>query len=424
MADRGDEIDLNVEKPAAGGRMLARHGGKVVFVHGAIPVERVRARLERVERQQAFARVTEILEPSPDRRAATMDLSCGGCTYGHIAYPRQLTLKAQIIQDAFGRLAKIPLDSAVVVRASPERGYRLKARFHVSAGRVGFYREGTHEWCDATTTGQLRDDSVAAAVAAVEAARAIAPVTSAELSENIAATERVVHFEGRAADVIPSEALEAAMSSAGLTGCSAAGAGEERVAGVPVVTDPLALLTAGRVASGQLQRHAESFFQANRYLLPDLVASVIDAVLPEGQVIDLYAGVGLFTIALAHSGWKTIVAVEGNRTSVNDLMSNASQCADAVRIVSGSVEDFLASAVHAARTIVVDPPRTGISRMAIREVIEVSAGRVVYVSCDPPTLARDARRLLDGGYSLTSLRAFDLFPNTPHVETVCLFDRG
>jgi 23S rRNA (uracil1939-C5)-methyltransferase len=424
MPDRGDDFELSIEKPAAGGRMLARHDGKVIFVHGAIPGERVRVRLERVERQLAFASVTEILESSPDRRQHDTDLWCGGCSYAHIVYPRQLALKAELIREAFARLGRVPLDGDVAVQASPERGYRLKARFHVSSGRVGFYRESTHELCDAATTGQLREDSLAAAIASVEAALAIAPVVAAELSENIAAAERVVHLEGSAGDTIPSRALEAAMSAGKLTGCSSGFAGEGRAVGIPVVTDPMSVLTKGRATSGRLQRHAESFFQANRYLLADLLATVLAAVPPERGVVDLYAGVGLFSISLARLGRERIVAVEGNRTSVKDLMANASECGRAVRIVFSSVEDFLSSSQPDADAIIVDPPRTGMSRAAMQAVIRAAADRVIYVSCDPPTLARDARRLLDSGYRLSSLRAFDLFPNTPHVETVVIFDRG
>src|SRR4029450_739848 len=128
MPDRDDDFGLSIEKPAAGGRMLARHNGKVIFVHGAIPGERVRVRLERVERQLAFASVNEILESSPDRRQPDTDLWCGGCSYAHIVYPRQLTLKAELIQQAFSRLGRVPLDGDVAVQASPERGYRLKGR--------------------------------------------------------------------------------------------------------------------------------------------------------------------------------------------------------------------------------------------------------------------------------------------------------
>ena len=423
MAEPGEDVDLTIEKPAAGGRMLARHNGRVVFVHGGIPGERVRACLEKVERQLAFASVTEILEPSPDRRP-TADLRCGGCSYAHIAYPRQLALKAELVREALARLGHIELNAPVAVQASPERAYRLKARFHVSGGRVGFYREGTHELCDAAATGQLRDDSVAAVVAAVDAARRIAPVVAAELSENIAADQRVVRLEGTADEVIPTPALEAAMTAAALSGCSSSSGQEMRVVGIPVVTDPVWVLTAGRAASGQLQRHAESFFQANRYLLPDLVTTVLDSVPAPGDVVDLYAGVGLFSISLAHTGRQRVIAVEGSRTSVSDLMANASSCGDAISVVFASVEEFLARNRHPAGTIIVDPPRTGMSRTALQAVIRARAERLVYVSCDPPTLARDARRLLDAAYRLSSLRAFDLFPNTPHVETVIVFERG
>jgi 23S rRNA (uracil1939-C5)-methyltransferase len=423
MSDRGDPLELSIEKPAAGGRMLARHDGKIIFVHGAIPGERVRARLERVERQLAFATATEILEPSPHRRQSAADLWCGGCSYAHIAYPRQLTLKAELIREAFARIGRIPLESVLEVQPSPERGYRLKARLHVASGRVGFYREGSHELCDAAMTGQLRDDSLTAATASVQAALAIVPVISAELSENLAGDERVLHLEGPAGSVIRANALEAALHAGRLTGCSAAGTGQRAAVGIPVVADPLAVLTAGRARSGRLRRHAESFFQANRYLLPDLVATILDSLPSEGDIVDLYAGVGLFSISLAHSGRARIVAVEGNRTSVNDLMANASTCGEAVRIVFSSVEDFLATFRRRAHAIIVDPPRTGMSRAAMEAIVRSAAGRVVYVSCDPPTMARDARRLLDGGYRLSSLRAFDLFPNTPHVETVGVFER-
>ena len=421
MLASGDEIELTIEKPAAGGRMLARHGGQVVFVHGAIPGERVRARVERVERQLAFATATAIVEASADRREPHVDLRCGGCAYAHVAYARQLALKADVIHDAFVRLGRIPLETPVPVAASPERGYRMRARFHVRAGRAGFYREGTHDLCDAESTGQLQDAAVAAATAAAAAAFSEAPIVSAELSENLAGDARVLHLEAAPGSAIPQRALDAAVRAGGLTGASAYSAGEWTEAGIPVVTDPVATLSGGRAGSGLLQRHAASFFQANRYLLPELVGHVLDAVPAAGEVLDLYAGVGLFSVSLAHSGRERITAVEGDKMGARDLAANAAGCGASIRVVAGSVEEFLTRRRAPADTIVVDPPRTGMSRTAMEAIVARRAGRVVYVSCDPPTLARDARRLLDGGYRLESLRAFDLFPNTPHVETVALF---
>ncbi len=149
---------------------------------------------------------------------------------------------------------------------------------------------------------------------------------------------------------------------------------------------------------------------------------MLDSVLPDGDVLDLYAGVGLFSVSLAMTGRERVTAVEGDRASVRDLMENAAACGPSLRVIGESVEDFLKAGRRPAATIIVDPPRTGISRAAIDAVVRSRAPRIVYVSCDPPTMARDARRLLDGGYRLTGLRAFDLFPNTPHVETVGVFD--
>jgi hypothetical protein len=280
----------------------------------------------------------------------------------------------------------------------------------------------THELCDASATGQLREDSVASVIAGVQAALAHTKIVSAELSENIAADERVLYFEAAPPDVVPEAALSAAMTAGALTGCSSATPGASRTVGVPVVTDSVPVLTGGRATSGQLQRHAESFFQANRYLLPDLVTAVMDLIPADGAVVDLYAGVGLFSVSLAHCGRGPIVAVEGNRTSVKDLMANASACSGAVSVIFDSVEHYLAKKKVQHGTIIVDPPRTGMSRAAVEAIIRARAVRVIYVSCDPPTLARDARRLLDAGYRLSSLRAFDLFPNTPHVESVVVFD--
>jgi 23S rRNA (uracil1939-C5)-methyltransferase len=430
MLSRGDEIDLAIDKPAAGGRMLGRHEGQVVFVQGAIPGERVRVRVDRVERQLAFASMAAVLDASSDRRPGPADPACGGCSYAHVAYPRQLQLKSEIIHDAFARLGRVVLPEPVAVQASPERGYRMRARFHVGGAGpdriIGFFREGTHEICAARPTGQVRDESVAAVEAAVSTAASFAPVSSAELAENLSCDQRVLHFQAAGGSILTAAALEAAMRAAGLTGCTAfssSAGGSFTAAGTPFVSDPLPALTLGRAGGGELQRHAASFFQANRYLLPELVVRVIDAVLPQGSVVDLYAGVGLFSVSLASSGRESITAVEGDGRSARDLLANAAPCGAALRVVVDSVEAYVARSPRRADTIVVDPPRTGISRAAMEAVVRMGARRVVYVSCDPPTMARDARRLIDGGYRLTELGAFDLFPNTPHVESVGIFDR-
>lgn len=419
----GDEIEVLLEKPASGGRMIARHQGEVILVTGGIPGERVLARVTRAEKRVAFADVVSILSPSEDRRLPSGDPACGGCVYAHITYPRQLQLKAQIIEDAFVRIGKIPLAHRVTVDAAAERAYRMKARLHVRSGRAGFYREGTHDLCDSRLTQQLMPesiDAVEAVIAALGTHRV--PVASVELSENIAADQRAVHV-----DVLASEgvepALTAAVAAARLTGATSRAAdGVWTTAGDAAVSDPVSVLTDGRAGDGALRRHPESFFQGNRFMIAALTGAVMDAV-PPGRIVDLYAGVGLFSVALAAAERGEITAVEGDPVSGRDLEQNAAPYGERLRVARSSVEAFLMRRrAGPPQTMIVDPPRTGLSKEAQEAIARSGARRIVYVSCDAPTMARDARRLLDGGYRLASLRGFDLFPNTPHVESLGVFD--
>jgi len=429
----GQLVELSIEKPASGGRMIARHHGQVVLVRGAIPGERVRALVERAEKRLAYAVTKEVVDASPDRRPAQKDPLCGGALYSHIAYPSQLAIKSDVIRDAFARVGRHPIEHAVDVAASPEAGYRMRARFHVHGGHAGFYREGTHQLCDAAATHQLQSaalDAVATLAAALDR-DARGAVTSIAIAENIAGDERAAHLElvspasRRDEHRIETDVLERAAAQAGLRGLSARDAdGALTVVGAPIVQDSLGPLTRGRVSDGVLQRHAESFFQGNRYLLPELVLAVAELVPENGEALDLYAGVGLFSVALAAFGRLEVTAVEGDRASGEDLRENARAQEPRVKAHLTSVESFLSKRSAGAVTVIVDPPRTGMSPDALTSLIRIGPARLVYVSCDPPTLARDARRLLDAGYALASLRAFDFFPNTPHVESLALFTRA
>ena len=424
----GQQVELTIEKPAAGGRMIARHLGQIVLVRGAIPGERVLAWIERAEKRMAYGVTREVIEPSADRRPAGDDPLCGGALYAHIAYERQLAIKSDVIRDAFGRLGRYPIDHPVGVAASPEEGYRMRARFHVRGARAGFYREGTHQLCDAAATKQLRPDTMAAVgrLAAFLQQEAPDAITSIAIAENIAGSERAAHLELAPRARLGQDLMQRAVAEAGLLGLSAQeeAMGEGQVIGDPIVTDTLASLTGDRVSGGALRRHAASFFQGNRYLLPSLVLAVADSVPDGGEVIDLYAGVGVFSVALAALGRLEVTAIEGDRVSGADLRENARPHAPRLDARITSVEAYLASRrpVRSPITLIVDPPRTGLSKEAADSIGRLGPSRIVYVSCDPPTLARDARRLLDTGYRLEALRAFDFFPNTPHVESLATFE--
>lgn len=418
----GAEIELLLEKPAAGGRMIARHEGEVVLVAGGIPGERVVARITRAEKRVAFAETLSVVTPSEDRQASH-DGACGGSLYSHITYPRQVQLKAEIIEDAFVRIGKIPLSAGVTVASGAQRGYRMKARFHVRDARPGFYREGTHDLCDPRSTSQLTSESVDAVESLVTALdRSGVAVTALELCESIAGDSRAVHVDVASIDALQ-EPLDTALDGAGFVGATARGLDGRRVTtGDPFITDDLAVLTGSRTHGAKLGRRPEAFFQANRFMISTLVSSVMDAVSP-GRILDLYAGVGLFSVSLAAAERGEVTAVEGDGVSGADLGRNAAPFADGLRVSRSSVEAFLMRRrAGPPRTLIVDPPRTGMSKEAADAIARSRASRVIYVSCDAPTMARDARRLLDGGYRLVSLQGIDLFPNTPHVETVGLFD--
>ncbi len=428
MLHEGQQVELTIEKPAAGGRMIARHLGQVVLVRGAIPGERVQAWIERADKRLAFAVTRDVLAPSPDRRDADGDPLCGGALYAHIAYSRQLAIKSDVLRDAFARLGRHPLEEPVDVAGSPEHGYRMRARLHVHAGRAGFYREGTHQLCDAASTRQLLPDAIAAVqrIAELSEREARGVVASLAITENVAGAQRAVHLELAGDGRVTPATLDRFVRESGIVGLSVRdAAGQLQVSGDALVSDSLAVITGDGEAAGDLLRHAESFFQGNRYLLSDVVRAVVAAVPETGEVLDLYAGVGLFAVALAAAGHLEVTAVEGNRSSGSDLRRNARPHEPRIAAHVARVEEYLVSrrGRPAPAAVIVDPPRSGVSSEAIDGMIALAAPRVVYVSCDPATLARDARRLLDAGYRLSSIRAFDLFPNTPHVEALAVFDR-
>jgi len=412
MLTAGQTLTLGVDKPAAGGRMIGRVNGQVVLVRGAIPGERVQARIDRVGKGVAFAETVGVDEPSADRRTAFADPSCGGCTYSHIAYPRQLEIKGQVIADAFARIGRLTLPSVVTVKASPEHGYRMRARLHVRGGRFGFFREGTHDLCDARATHQLLPDTCDTLdrLAAAIQSTGSDIVHGLELSENVAADQRVVHLD--TSHPPDARLLEIVRTTTGVTP-------------PPFVTDTL---TIGETTF-TLRRHALSFFQGNRFLLRDLVTHVVECLPADSAVADLYAGAGVFAVSAALTRGSRVVAVEGDRLAAEDLRANAEAAGGRLTTAHQPVENVAAWLPSAANqpgrpaidTVVVDPPRTGMSREALDGVISINAGQIVYVSCDVATLARDARRLVDAGYTIARADAFDLFPNTPHVETVVVF---
>jgi 23S rRNA (uracil1939-C5)-methyltransferase len=419
----GQIVPLTIEKPAVGGRMIARVDGQVVLVGSAIPGERVHARIERVTKGVAYAATVSVDDASSDRQEAFTDPLCGGCLFAHIAPARQRALKAQILMDACARIGRFTAPIDRIVAGSADEGYRLRARLHVHDGRAGFFREGTHTLCEARSTRQLLPAALDAVDRLLET---IGPeragiVREIELSENLDATGRALHLVlAQASERQPFESLSLPEGTTGISVSGALPGSPVRiVAGTPFVIDTLQLGS----GSTALRRHVLSFFQGNRFLVHCLVEHVVGLVEPETTVLDLYAGVGLFAIPAAVSRGARVTAVEGDRISAGDLQANAAVAAANVNAVRESVEVFTRTIRDRPSTIIVDPPRTGMTPTVLNGLVRAGAPRLIYVSCDPATFARDARRLLDAGYTVTRVRAFDLFPNTPHVEAVAELEK-
>lgn len=421
-----DIVTCDVERPVAGGRMLARIDGRVVLVSGAIPGERVQVRVDRTSRGVAFATVVDVLRPSPDRRVPACDAACGGLDYAHISQARQREFKAAIVIDTFRRVGKLTVDWPVTVAPSPEDGYRLRGRLHVRGGRAGFFLEGTNRLCDAAATRQFAPDVVPAVAALLESITAVVDdIDSIVVAENVTGDTRVVHLEPREGRRLSEDHVAGALTPE-IDGVTVRmGTRTIVAAGRATVTDTADALC-GREDHGmpgaQWTRRAASFFQSNRHVVGTLLSRIVDEA-RGARVLDLYAGVGLFSVGLAAAG-RTVVAVEGDPTSAADLEDNAAVFGPALSVRPTSVESALATlAPGCADAIVLDPPRTGVSPVALAAVVRLDAPRIVYVSCDPATLARDAAALVKAGYQLRGLDAFDMFPNTSHIEALAVFER-
>ena len=418
----GQVLSLTIEKPAAGGRMIARTDGQVVLVDGAVPGERVSVRIERIGRGVAYAQTVAVEAASPDRRPFG-DRACGGCLYAHIAYARQLKIKAMVIADAFARIGRVALPASVQVAASPPEGYRMRARLHVRGRRLGFFREGTHEVCDARATGQLLPATcdVLDRIAATLGQLPVDAVGEIEISENIDASERVVHFEMLQGGDRPTARVSSLGGVTGITVALDASGALQVVSGSVYLTDVIHIRDHAPLV---IRHHALAFFQGNRFLLANLIAHVVDQVPAGSRTVDLYAGGGAFAVAAARLRQAHVTAVEGDRLAAEDLAANAASAGSMVVPIHESVELFTLAAPKGPDVIIVDPPRTGMSRLALQGIVTLGGARIVYVACDIATLARDARRIVDAGYDIRRVDAFDLFPNTPHVEVVVLFDRA
>nr|WP_245701187.1 TRAM domain-containing protein [Sanguibacter gelidistatuariae] len=414
-------VELEIGRIAHGGHCVARHEGRVVFVRHTLPGERVLARLTDSGEASKFWRADaiEILEASPDRvrspwRQAGPD-GVGGGELAHVALEAQRRWKAAVVSEQLSRLAKI--DREVVVEAAPgddERGglgWRTRIDLVADdAGRAGMRMFRSHTIIPLHTMPLATDEVLAAATAEKVFTRRWAPGTAIEIVAPASGADPIVLADG---DVVRGGGLDKRPNV-------------RRAVTETVVVDGEEITY--RVA-------ADGFWQVHREA-PSLLAQVVldaarggaDGDITDATVVDLYAGAGLFTVPLAKAVGQVgrVVSIEGDPRAAKDARRNA-HAFEQVEIHEGAVDHVLRTAGHGAiggaDIVVLDPPRIGAGAKTIKEIVALSPSRIVYVACDPAALARDIAYLAKDGYELKSLRAFDLFPMTHHVECVAVLTR-
>jgi 23S rRNA (uracil1939-C5)-methyltransferase len=425
----GQLVELTVEKAVYQGLGLARLDGQVVFVRRGVPGERVRARVVSVARGYVRAEIDVVLAASSERRVSPCALfaRCGGCAHQDMTYGAQLRMKEAILLESLSR-AGVPWTSGVPVHPSPEEGWRTRARLHVGHGpsgvRLGLHEEGTHDVVDADVERCLQLSPAAThVIGALREAldrqpRLARAVRHVEIAESTDRSELVLTLE---TELGPREATALTSLVDGVSGVTGVGtlAGEEE-------PRPFALMRGSPyvhadVLGKRFRVHARAFFQANRFLVEDLVRAVTDKVPQGGTVLDLYAGVGLFALPLGEKA-ERVLGAELSATAVEDAVENAARAGLAnIRFERADIRKALRSwPAERGEHIVLDPPRTGAGPEVVRAVADRRPATILYVSCHPPTLGRDLKQFLAQGYRLNSLQAFDMFPDTFHLETLAL----
>lgn len=437
---------LTIEKLVYGGEGLARlpadeHGkGKAVFVPFVLEGEQVEAEL--AEQKPGFARAAlqQVLAPSPDRMepGCPYFLRCGGCHYQHAGYAHQLAAKAAILGETLRRTAKLEFAGDLQVHSAEPWGYRNRTRMKIAQPfRMGYYRLGSHELLDVERcpiSSPLINRAIAALWELGRAGQTPPAAREVEFFAGADGSALLVSFflpgEPPAPRALESfaDALRAALPEAAgvLFFQQRAGGPQQEWGKVRTPSDDLdqpsdarPIASFGdsaleyRTARATYRVSGGAFFQTNRFLVDELVAAVTEHR-SGSTALDLFAGVGLFAAVLAH-GFDRVTAVEASPLSFADLRHNLPPH---VKAVEQRTETFVQRHRGRADLVVVDPPRSGLGGALARDLANLAAPRVTYVSCNPATLARDLRVLVAGGYRVEAAHLFDLFPQTYHIESV------
>ncbi len=423
-------IELELTGIAHGGAAIGRHQGRVVFVHHGLPGELVRARITADRDRFVSAVVTEVLRPSPDRVEAPCHHFgpglCGGCQWQAIRYERQLALKQEIVRDQFSRIGRFDrVNVQPVIPSFSQWGYRSSMTFTALSDQIPTIETGED--------GEQIGDEATSTVLGLPG----------DEGGTIIPIDRCLLLDPALDDLYQELSLGAPEIAS--IGFRTGGSPEDCMLILQTVDDlppeigvdfPVSvnfLLSdnepANLIGSAQVHYHvfdrvfcvtAGAFFPVNAPMAEVLVREVIDILSLTGDesILECYSGVGLFTAFLAERA-DYLLSIESYPPAVTDADANLVDLEN-IDLVEGSVEDVLADLDDQFDVVFVNPPHSGLSAPALRGILALKPPRIVYVSSDPASLARDCRQFCDKGYRLVKVQPVDMSPQTYHIETVVL----
>ena len=442
---KNQEHIVTIEGYGEGGMGVARIDGRVVFVHGALRGEKCRVLILKTLKSVAFAKVLEVVEPSCTR--VTPDCPyfprCGGCTYRHMSYEEELRLKRLRVQDNLARIGGSGVTVEEILGAADTLRYRNKAQYPVSKdGKVGFYRARTHEVIECEQCLLVKSEADAAAEALREYMRRCRVAGYDEKTGR--GLVRHLYVRSNAAgeslvcvlvngNELPQEETLVALLRGACPKCRGIVLGTNTKKGNVILGDCYRTLWGedrleDTLCGKRFRLSVPSFYQVNRAQAERLYAKAIEFADLTGQetVLDLYCGAGTITLALSDHA-KRVLGAEIVPEAIDDARENAVRngvknveffCGDASDVAKKLAQEHLRPDV-----ITVDPPRKGLAADVVESIAAMQPERVVYVSCDSATMARDVKRFAELGYTVTRAAAVDMFPRADHVETACLLSK-
>jgi 23S rRNA (uracil1939-C5)-methyltransferase len=442
--DKGAELDLRIDSLAFGGNGVARHDGYVVFVRGAVPGDRVRAVLTTRKRGYGEARLLDVLEPGPDRIAPVADHP--GAPWQVLPYERQVEVKHEQVADALTRLGRLEgFELEPLVEAAEPWRYRNKLEYSFGTDEddgslvCGFHAPGSWERIVPIDDCLLASERSNAAREAVVAWCRERGLRAWDRRSQKGLLRNLIVREGRRTGELQVRLVtsDAPLDTTGLAEAARAdsvvwtrapGVAETTAGGVDEVLHGAA--TIDEELSGlRFRISPDAFFQTNTEMAERLYGVAREYAALQGweRVYDLFCGIGTIGLSLAPRAGE-VWGIEIVEEAIGDALANARlNEIDNARFFAGDVRTSLRDLVERAGrpdVLVVDPPRAGLSQKVVRRIIEAGPRRIVYVSCNPTTLAPNAAQLVEAGYALRRVRPVDMFPQTPHIECVALLERA